>query len=262
MMPKSQKTPSNKLSPCEIRVKELFDKYQKDLNDAQEMLRISIRTPDFLKPEDLLPKLKSKTDKVKRPANSFILYTNQLRKYGLSSLVKEKICVENIVERKKEMPMERQLAGMLWRSLGDEDKIKKFFNELASKVAVKHSEEFPEYKLVPKKSNQNDVIKFKHHYENVTVPRNDSQGPNDNIKYTFQDDYVESDTTLIPNQVDEHVNNLPPQTNMFDEDFNSFEISQDIYITDERQFEATSSIFEYNIFTNGDEYQYEPNDYY
>jgi hypothetical protein len=103
--------------------------------------------------------------KPKRPPNSFLLYSNQLRKCGLYDIIKN-FCGKHGINRKKQNTLLCKITGILWK----ESVHQKFFKELALEVKRLHQAKYPNYKFQPKKRSGSG-IKFKYIDPNKTIKK-------------------------------------------------------------------------------------------
>ncbi|RIA88817.1 hypothetical protein C1645_773910 [Glomus cerebriforme] len=98
---------------------------------------------------------KGKNQKIKRAPNSNIIYTNQLAKAGLLEIIRE-FCNEKGINKQKLVPISKKVSKTLWNKLSEPNR--KFFEELASEVASKHKELYPDYKYSPQRKERKETV--------------------------------------------------------------------------------------------------------
>jgi hypothetical protein len=125
-----------------------------------ELLRNAIDNNEMPSPKELLQNKKNKkkpSDSIKRPSNSNIIYTNQLGKFGLLTIIR-KFCDKHGINKQKLVPISKKISKILWKELSTVHQ--KFFEQLASEVKKEHEKMYPNYKYRPKRKPSN-YTKFK-----------------------------------------------------------------------------------------------------
>lgn len=152
--PKKRNPPSE---PSE-EILEYYNEFKSDLIKVRESLFEAIEIGDIPNAEALLPKYKN-DGRVKRPASSIILFTNQLNRFGMLEIA-GRICEKYQYNKQRKMGLARQLGGIIWNDLPDD--IKEYFDKLAKEVVVNHKIKYPEYEFKP--NNKRKGMIFKPYY--------------------------------------------------------------------------------------------------
>ncbi|GBB97730.1 hypothetical protein RclHR1_03050019 [Rhizophagus clarus] len=85
-------------------------------------------------------------NKIKRPPNSHIIYTNHLGKGGLLNIIRN-FCEEHNINKQYLVPISKKVSKSLWEKLSPTHK--KFFEDLAVEVSDEHKRLHPNYKYKP-----------------------------------------------------------------------------------------------------------------
>ncbi|CAB4416464.1 unnamed protein product [Rhizophagus irregularis] len=97
--------------------------------------------------------------KIKRPPNSNIIYTNQLGKCGLLSIIRN-FCDHHGINKQKLVPISKKVSKTLWERLSPVHQ--GFFEELALKVSKEHKLKHPNYKYQPERKKKKTPT-YKHY---------------------------------------------------------------------------------------------------
>ena len=125
------------------------------LHNLLNNLRRSIDDDKMPKAKELL-KISNKNDKILRPPNSYIIYTNQLNNFGLLKTVGE-YCEKYQITKEDLVPISKKLSKELWKELSE--KYQEFFRKLALEVKMEHENLYPDYKFDPKRKSRRGTIK-------------------------------------------------------------------------------------------------------
>src|SRR4051812_44205232 len=90
--------------------------------------------------------------KIKRPPNSYIIYTILLNKYGLLAIIR-KFCEKHKINKQKLVPISKKISKTLWNELSIVHK--NIFSDLALEVEKEHKILYPDYKYQPKRKPSN-----------------------------------------------------------------------------------------------------------
>ena len=169
---------------------------KKELENLLNLLISHIRNK-IPKAKDFLPKNK---DKITRPANSNIIYTNLLNKLGLLKIARE-FCENNKINKQHLVPITKKISKILWKEIPDVHK--KFFDELANEVAAEHKRLYPNYKYEPKRRIKKDTT-YKHYKPKMETPDFENQVPNHSIdqQSAIEGDQMEEDYYSIDGSQD------------------------------------------------------------
>ncbi|RGB26120.1 hypothetical protein C1646_675053 [Rhizophagus diaphanus] len=97
--------------------------------------------------------------KIKRPPNSNLIYTNQLGKCGLLSIIRN-FCDHYGINKQKLVPISKKVSKTLWERLSPVHQ--GFFLELALKVSKEHKLLHPDYKYKPERKKKKTTT-YKHY---------------------------------------------------------------------------------------------------
>ncbi|GBB97963.1 hypothetical protein RclHR1_31050001 [Rhizophagus clarus] len=107
-------------------------------------------------------------NKIKRPPNSNIIYTNQLGKCGLLDIIRG-FCEEHDINKQKLVPISKKVSKSLWEELSPIHK--KFFEDLATEVSDEHKKLHPNYKYKPvRKVRTEPMYKYYNHQKTHSRP--------------------------------------------------------------------------------------------
>lgn len=106
-------------------------------------------------------------NKIKRPPNSNLIYTNQLGKNGLLDIIR-KFCEEYGINKQKMVPISKKVSKTLWNKLSPVHQ--KFFEELALKVSKEHKLLHPNYKYKPERKKKKTITYKYYDHENSKKP--------------------------------------------------------------------------------------------
>ncbi|RIA94972.1 hypothetical protein C1645_525440 [Glomus cerebriforme] len=129
--------------------------HENELNDFLYSFKNKIDNDEMPKAIEILQDQidkKNENEKIKRPPNSNIIYTNQLNRFGFLDIIR-KFCDKHKINKQKLIPLSKKVSKILWKELPEH--YQKFFETLASEVKAEHKLLYPTYKYQPirKKSN-------------------------------------------------------------------------------------------------------------
>ncbi|UZO27625.1 uncharacterized protein OCT59_019815 [Rhizophagus irregularis] len=114
------------------------------------------------KANEFLQDQNSKDNKIKRPPNSYIIFSVLLNKYGLLDIIR-KFCDNHKINKQKLVPISKIISKNLWNELSIEHK--NIYSNLAVEVEKEHKKLYPDYNYQPMRKK----IKSVHykHYEHI-----------------------------------------------------------------------------------------------
>jgi hypothetical protein len=140
--------------------------------------------------------------KIKRPPNSYIIFTKLLNMNGLFDITR-KFCEKHKINKQKMIPISKKISKILWEELSTVHK--KIFSDLAIEVEKEHKRLYPSYKYQPIRRKSNGA-KFKEYKpkikpaDHISIPTNNtsthvfitSQDENDEFEQMDEDGYEDS----------------------------------------------------------------------
>jgi hypothetical protein len=152
---------SSRLSTDEL-AKKVYVESESALDELLKSFLYAIDFDQMPKADEILnKKSRNPKNKIHRPPNSNLLYTNLLNNFGLLEIIK-KFCEKHETNKQNMVPISKKLSKILWNKISVN--YKKFFDKLAAEVMLEHRKMYPDYKYaVYKLQTETDNEKPIHH---------------------------------------------------------------------------------------------------
>nr|ANQ32717.1 MATA-HMG [Rhizophagus irregularis]ANQ32718.1 MATA-HMG [Rhizophagus irregularis] len=152
--------------------------------DSLKNTTVNTKVPEA---NEFLQDQNSKDKKIKRPPNSYIIFSVLLNKYGLLDIIRN-FCENHKINKQRLVPISKIISKNMWNELSIEHK--NIFSNLAVEVEKEHKRLYPDYKYQPnrKKSNAVKIRQYKpkiNPADHISFP---TSNPSIHVPVIFQDE--------------------------------------------------------------------------